>query len=1075
MSSSVVPSYIRPTSVTIYSDLASNDGAPVCAVRDADILALEWQEAVPGASASSRGYAQITLAADSDALPNASLLRILRIDESMADASIRTWEYRLTEFSDKVDGPSVTLRAAPIIEDWGRQQLRSVSGGVPSKHVTYAPTMATDILSLFLLPAIAADYGISGLTLGTVDAPGLFSYDGTNVTHLQIIADLESKSTRDAWLDRTSETVWTFNLAVRGADATPPFLHVYRNIKALDRDGLIDDNFANRVEPIGETANGESGPTGMEEAMWDAAGTSGVGGRVLHITDPDSTDPIITVDGQLDGKEALTANDPIAFAQLGSASSPVFDTTRRYLWWVEGGETLKGRDVEGDTIVSLNLAQGGNVLAMSYDSSVDRLVVAYSNLSTVLLVNPATPAVANVIGTTSTPLSLSVVSQLSRAYVTTNGSGTQVVNTSAATVALWSAVGLSTQVGRFLYHAASTRLVVYVPGSTAFSVWASPAGAQVGSSVSVGQSFILADDPAQTTMGIVASGALKWGTATISGTPSFSGFATMPAAPGITLSPGDVLSAGGRYYVVGNSSRYVIGWNGSAYTGTVGDLGSVGAYALERGPTTAETANLFAADNVTGIRRLALTVDCSAFEHWTASNSDATNQAVTMPASGSGGPVRIATASGFEARVQFRENPALDYLNRLTDPDSIAAYGVTVDASPPLEVLGKTNYARCGTFDEWRPDDTLRGMSGTYTTAAVGTALATRFRGGEASPVSGHVGTFNGAYTAPAKSVALSGLGAGRILQPGDVLSITDPSTGYIAGNLAFVTQRTVADGSGNATVPITGFGSSALTGASVWYTQPDLGILPGGRTDCPVIYGTTAPFGVLAPIPLIAGDPIAWVTAHLKIACYGGTPNLVKLTVRDPFATSDHTAVVPNQAGDSSAISTGVVIERWLSQKVDMTGLPGHGFVRFTLTPAASIVVYVMSLSVILATDSPADQTTQTGEDDFFDSENPRALWRTAALRLAAGRDPTLQYRCDALEDDLPLLIGAMTNLNDPSRGIFRAGPRIVSVTRFGVGPNMPIREPQIELATAPASFLRAMVDLQSTVRASLGLASGN
>ncbi|HXD73448.1 MAG TPA: hypothetical protein VN628_06925, partial [Vicinamibacterales bacterium] len=579
--------FLPGTVVKLFDNVEANGGQALCSV-DWIIGTLEWQDAVSGASSSSRGYARFQVPIDSRAVQSAAILNVIRIDEPTPDGAggytTTTWEYRITQLDDS-KGPFVTVTASPIIEDAGRFQLRSVNGGVPSKLVAFDLLSPADVLSLVVLPAMT-DAGMLGITLGTVDPVGLYSYSQSNVTPLGLIAWLEQQTQAECWLERVSGSAWTLNLGTRGSAAPNPVVHVGRNVtRVLDRTILVDDSFANRVEPSGVTASGETEPTHMGGALWDAGGTSGVGGRVLAIADPDGGLPPITADDQLNGTEALTANTPLTFATSGPVLSPVFDTTRRYLWWIEGGETLKGRDVESDTIVTLNLAQGGNVLAMGYDHSVDRLVIAYANLSTVLLVNPATPAIATTLTPSANAVSLSVVPEISRAYVSLNGAFTFVVNTSAGTGATWTS-GPGGSGMRHLYHTAANRIVAYTPGATALSVWAAPAGVVVTASLAIGQAFAVAEDAGQSTMGIVATGALKWGTLTVSGTPAFSGFATMPAAPNIALSPDAVLSAGGRFYIVGNSGRYVVGWTGAAYTGAVGDLGSVlTLYALERGPT----------------------------------------------------------------------------------------------------------------------------------------------------------------------------------------------------------------------------------------------------------------------------------------------------------------------------------------------------------------------------------------------------------------------------------------------------------------------------------------------------------
>ncbi len=83
--------------------------------------------------------------------------------------------------------------------------------------------------------------------------------------------------------------------------------------------------------------------------------------------------------------------------------------------------------------------------------------------------------------------------------------------------------------------------------------------------------------------------------------------------------------------------------------------------------------------------------------------------------------------------------------------------------------------------------------------------------------------------------------------------------------------------------------------------------------------------------------------------------------------------------------------------------------------------------------------------------------------MRLAQGNAPSINYRCQVVEDDpsSPFVLGVATKLFDSARSI-SASPRIISITRHGTGPDEPLRQPAIELSSASPSLIRALIGLQ-------------
>jgi hypothetical protein len=165
----------------------------------------------------------------------------------------------------------------------------------------------------------------------------------------------------------------------------------------------------------------------------------------------------------------------------------------------------------------------------------------------------------------------------------------------------------------------------------------------------------------------------------------------------------------------------------------------------------------------------------------------------------------------------------------------------------------------------------------------------------------------------------------------------------------------------------------------------------------------------------------------------------------------------------DTAAVQTGEVRDYWLAQRVDLTN-PASGFITFQIgtdTAAGSGTrgsILLRSMAVILSPDSTVNLTL-----DVYGAEGANALWQLGNTRLAQGRSPTVTYRCQVVEDDpaASFMLGASTLLRDSVRGI-SASPRVVSVTRYGTGPDEPLRQPTIELSNANVSLLRSVLALQ-------------
>lgn len=732
---------------------------------------------------------------------------------------------------------------------------------------------------------------------------------------------------------------------------------------------------------------------------------------------------------------------------------------------------------------------------------------------------------------------LSVVSALSLAFVGFPAalaiSDVQVIDTSTEAISGVAATLSGATGARFVtYHAGTNKLfAIAVESSTgAYHIYNGTTLASVSSSTT-GKHTVLAAHPDQTTIFAVvsdpfgvSSGERKWGTIDPS-TGVFSGWTDLPTfadagfaldRPKPELTPIDVVFTAGLYVLMNGHFACAFDPVTQLWIGTPADIatpldGSTTAgqprvnrsWAIEDGPTAAETSYLYVAlgasmqdvlisGNVAEaddhasvcIARFAIPSVASGaplaglvrpFEAWFVQASVAgTTQTVTMPASGSGGPWRIDIGTRLEFRAAV-DSSYLSYLTMLMSPSALATYNQQIDGAPQVTVLGKTNYWRGGTADEWRTDDTLKALSEQrvalpYPSTLGFTTNANRWRSSDnalryatARQVVTVTADFNLANDGSDDTISLSGLESGQVLSPGDFIG-----GGAVSSFLGvYVRQRTVADGSGNATVPCSRDGLQWLTGTTAYLTSPAIA-LGGGRTDCAVLYPMFATTGKSwsifeadVPVPALVSDAVAWAVVHFDIACYSIRPSDIRLRARAPYAQLFSDDV---RLSDSLIVATGEVRTYWMAVRMDCAG-PAGGLARVQLAVDAtgafahvpSGALYVRSLQVVLAAAS-------TEPNDLYGSEGPRAIHHVGTQRLNQGNVPTFQYKCTVVEDNplKPFVPGALVDLRDPSRGIATKTPRLTAVTRFGSPPNTPLRAPEIEISTTPISqfsFLKSVL----------------
>jgi hypothetical protein len=1047
------PTLLPGTILTFATDFASEGGTVL--YRVPDWVSIEWQEALVQGN---RGYAHLTLPVDSVSTQYAAIMNVLRIDQPRPYpvGGFDTYEYRITELDDTT-GPVLTVTAQPFINEFGRTQIRTLAGGGVSKIVTVAQMTPTEILADIILPAMVTE-GYSSVALGAVDPMARLTNTFTNVTPLAILSWLEQQTGFDAYVTRTSEASWTLNLSTIGAAASHPIAVVGRNVVALDRSILADDQFTTRVEVDGATRPGDTEPSRIGQASWNATLVSG---STYTLTDAVGGNGPIGAVNQVTGKTALITLDPAHYPLAISPSAIAVDSSRHVVWLAQSATgDLVWHDLTTGNVGTVTVTGTSSILSLSYASGVDTLYAACSDAAKIEIINPSTKASTGHITMASNPQRLDYFWPNGKMVSIYNGGfNDEIVDTATNTIDGTLASSAFAAAKAYTYHSATNRYFMEAAGFSELNVFNATTRALVSSAVSLSGKTPaqLCNDPAASSVLVITT---DGNACTINpSTLAVSGFTALSLAGSPTPVFGVMPFTSAYAFIVAPSSLFPISRSSLVVSSTYGDItATAGTYTVE--PWNAPR-DFLCAKTDTGVRRLQLASTAMPFDPETISACDASAQTITIPSSGSGGPAYVPTGS----RIQIRENATLDYTTRLTDPAALATYG-PADASPTGAAYGLVNYWRGGRAADWRSDDTLRWLTVPLAASATNGVRGNRWRTADLTGLGGLSVTLAALYTVGDLTLSLTGLGAGRVLSVGDVISSVSAYP-ISAANIVYVRQRTVANGSGAATVPITpGFTLDIGSPATLYVYSPTFTVAATQASSClliPTTGSTSSTIVATAPVPVpqIVSDATAWVVAHVELWCIDLRPNNVFLKVSTPYSGGAFSTTT--RPADTAAVQTGEVRDYWLAQRVDLTN-PASGFITFQIgtdTAAGSGTrgsILLRSMAVILSPDSTVNLTL-----DVYGAEGANALWQLGNTRLAQGRSPTVTYRCQVVEDDptAPFSLGATTLLRDSVRGI-SASPRVVSVTRYGTGPDEPLRQPTIELSNANVSLLRSVLALQ-------------
>lgn len=1035
------PTLLAGTQLTFYTDFESQGGTPLYKVPD--WAAIEWQEALVSAN---RGYARVTLPVDGVAVQYAAIMNVMRIDQPKGQGidGVDTYEYRITELDDSV-GPELTVTGQPFLFEFGRTQIRTTNGGVTTKVVNIAQLTPTEILSDIVLPAMVTE-GYSGLSLGTVDSVARFSTSFSDVTPLAVLTWLEQQTGLEAYVLRPDGAHWTLNLSTIGATAftARPIAWVGRNVTALDRSIVVDDQFATRIEANGTTRPGDTEPSRCGQAIWNAARMSG--SFKVSLTDPAGGPGPIAVTDQFVGKTIIFPLDCAHWANIATTTiQSIAVDSFRHVVWIAGSSspTIWWQDLNTGAQGSLTISGTTGVTGLAY--VVDTLFASCGSASKVEIIDPASKASTGNVSVTGTPGALFAVGLYVAVCKTDGTEHVELIIPSSGTVfgALTSG-SITTTATSLAWHQSTNRYFVFSPsnGWAAFDAARNvlATGSAIGTQVS--------NDPTATLVRVFDSTghyrSLNPSTLVVSGSTALS--------VGTLVQGGVSPTVAGVSYLVGLSGLYV--FDGAVVSAIVGHAHvaglSVGAYTTEL-----DRYVVFVNGQLPTVWRLALQPDPLPFDVASITACAVDDGAPGLTSVTVDNPTVGGPYYDIDATAQIRENASLDYLTRLVDPVSLAVYGA-IDASPNFNATGIANYWRGGRMVDWRSDRTLRWMTESHDVSGLG-VFENQWVLADRTALSFLSVTQTSDSLSTDVTISLTGLGANRVLQPGDIVTQSASPTAAAV----YVRRRTVADGSGAAVVPVTKH-TSTWTAGTVFVSSPNF-TLGANRTDAVILtprnladWGTG--WSGYVPIPRVTSDAVCWVVAHVQLWCLNLTPSNVTLSVIGPFATSAD-SVSPS---DSATISTGELRDYWLAQRVDLQGTTS-GILHWKLSVSTASggtagTVLVKNIAVILSPDS-----TVSSALEVYAGDGATVLWQVGNMRLLQGNVPTINYRCQVVEDDptAPFALGVTTILRDAARSI-TASPRIVSVTRYGTGPDQPLRQPAIELSSANLSLLRSIVALQ-------------
>ena len=321
----------------------------------------------------------------------------------------------------------------------------------------------------------------------------------------------------------------------------------------------------------------------------------------------------------------------------------------------------------------------------------------------------------------------------------------------------------------------------------------------------------------------------------------------------------------------------------------------------------------------------------------------------------------------------------------------------------------------------------------------------------------------NGAQSALLGSIALKNLPVGLVLQVGDSVNFTSPTTFY-----CFVRKRAVVNGSGQVTVAVTYTYSTGTIAdnSSVTVIKRDLSNVPtGGRALglMPQTGGngsyiwTTPCFQFAVPLPATSSKSSYWVTVWYKmVRASTGAGGSVRCRVFrwDTASACDEVAGTGTPRNGSAV---GEPIGGVMSVQYQITNDPQQGdqwllIDLFNNSGSGQIDGPVFIEAIVV-------HQGDTAHTSSFVTFGANELYATTARALATGRgQPTISYTVKGPKNGI--VLGATALLYDRDRGIADVTPRIVQVVR-PILKNGVTGTPEISLDNRDLSLVDAILAL--------------
>lgn len=1033
--------------ILILSDPLAASPTKKTRITPHELISCTWRESIGG----DRGTCHLVLAADGRSVPSCGIFDVVRIYD---DAMARAWEYRIVQLIDGPHLPTVTVHAVDLSHDLGRTRVSQTLGGVEQFALGDLSLTPDEWIDTVVLPSLAAA-GITWVIKGTI-TPTAQQVIGPNQTTCgAIMAALEAATKFEWWLEPNGDTNYKIMLGRRSTAGTP-WMFVGQNVKALEREIVIDEKFFNRAIPRGASVGDEPEASGIAQHGWKISAVSGDNVTLAHPQAGGGAP--ICFDDQLNGLKAGVSLDGVLppRAMTSGALSVTWDAPRQTVWWIAlRTGSLSQYDVcwhSYATGASGRIQVSGSTVlaAMVIDATRAELFVACTDADKVERIDLVTRASVGNIATGTAPTSLTNLRAMGIAELAVGygGAGPELFNlTTLASVASIDDLN-GDDSHHVIYDSGSSRYVTFTPASSNVSIFNS-SHAQVGGTLDAGATPLAG----AITGGVIhiALSSNEARTLTVS-TATLGSLVALPAGVSVDGWIGFVAPLlSGKLYVADGAELFALNTAASyAISGRVAILGSLLAYDATDDVFLSADGNslttvLYRNGNVVPSGRLRFNVDDTAV---------ATQQIVKPSATK--GPLIVG-----QQLVEFRKDASDTYSPDLTDPLSLATYG-PVDGYPQFPGGYKRNYKLDPRLDAWASDGVetrprwLGFLFGdTTNVASVGDLKWAKADAPAARATSALVND-GGTWTVNVPdTLAIDGLPAAYVVHAGAILS-------YSSDTALAVLDRAVADGGGAVTLSVLPLNTKVIVNNDpITVHQPaESDALGDFMLGLPIHDVTDGRWPLIAGavhLPSISGASQAWIRFRFLCLQFGGNTNAARVN----FSGYDTGNVIGPAAAAGTLVApvwSELVLEKQVALNTVLAGTDHFlGFIQaFAGADAAARKLHLwlkaIEVYVVTAAAMPEPLGAIAGDE--------LVPWIGANYLLCDELRgvPSFHYKVEFIERPAtPTLIAQTAQLRDVARGI-AATPRIADIEYEFPRDASEIKQPKIVLQNRVPSAMESL-----------------